>query len=428
MQHGYDRTMQWVQIAFTEGDSGGYDPQWWLDLFKRVRVNGICLTAGGVAAFYPTRIPFHHKAPMAANGDDMFGQIALPAKKMGITIVARTDSQACLNDAATAHPEWLNIDENGHPRKHRSFPDSRTVTCAMGAYNFDFMTQVHRELFTMYDIDGLFCNRWQAWARGMCYCATCQTLFRQFSGVELPRKHSETQALARYADWEMVHLTELWHLWDGEIRKANSRARYFSNVGIDVDRAAELSPTYMCEAQSRGNAPPWSFGHKGKEMRTIFGPQKKIIGLAGMTYSTRHSVAPEPEVRMWLLSAITNGLSPWMIKSSATNWDNRWIPAVERVYAWHAQNEKYMRNEENIANVAILFRKGEPRDPLLGTGASNALDGRRAWTMPTSSVICPRMMKPRPMACTRCWWKGASHSRWSMDRSWKPQISTGTRC
>lgn len=118
----YDRTMRWVQIAFTEGDSGGYDPQWWLDLFKRSRVDGICLTAGGVAAFYPTRIAFHHKAPMAANDDDMFGQIARPAKKMGITVVARTDSQACLNDAAAAHPEWLNIDENGQPRKHRSFP------------------------------------------------------------------------------------------------------------------------------------------------------------------------------------------------------------------------------------------------------------------------------------------------------------------
>jgi hypothetical protein len=312
---------------------------------------------------------------MMNDGDDMFGEIVRPAQKMGITIVARTDSQACLNDAAAAHPEWLNIDENGNPRKHKSFPNTRTITCAMGDYNFDFMTKVHREIAEMYQVDGLFCNRWQAWARGMCYCQTCQRLFKEFSGMELPRKHSETQALKSYAEWETQRLTELWNLWDGEIRKVKPTARYFSNVGIDIDRAAELSPTWMCEARSRGNNPPWQFGYQGKRMRTIFGPKKKIIGLGGMTLSSRHSVAPESEVRMWLLSSITNGYSPWLLKSSATNWDKRWIPALEKVYDWHYKNEKYLRNEENLARVAILFRKDSPRNPLLGSGASTSVNG-----------------------------------------------------
>lgn len=373
----YDKTMRWVQLAITEGDTGQYDPQWWLDLFKRAHVDGICITAGGVTAFYPTKIPFHHKASFMKDGDDMFGDLVRPAQKMGITIVARTDAQACRNDAVTAHPEWLNIDENGHPRRHRSLPDSETITCAMGDYNFNFMTKIHREITEMYQIDGLFCNRWQAWARGMCYCQTCQKLFENFSGLELPRRHVEKVALDRYAEWETVRLTELWHLWDGEIRKIKPTARYFSNVGIDVDRAAELSPTWICEEQSRGNRPPWSLGHHGKQLRTNFGPKKRIICLAGMTLNSRNSVAPEAEVRTWFLSAITNGLSPWLIKSSARNWDRRWIPAIEKVYTWHHDNEKYLRNEENVARVAMLFRKSEPRDPLLGSGASNAEGGEK---------------------------------------------------
>lgn len=370
----FDRTMRWMQIALTEGDGGHYDPQWWLDLFRRAAVQGLCVNAGGVAAFYPTDIPFHHRAA-SLGGGDMFGDLVRPARRMGITIVARTDSQACLNDAAAAHPEWLNIDENGRPRRHKSFPDTRTITCAMGAYNFDFMTRVHREIAERYEIDGLFCNRWQAWARGMCYCPTCQSLFRTFSGLELPRRHADKEALLRYADWETARLTELWKLWDGEIRKARPTSRYFSNIGIDLDRAAELSPTWMCEAQSRGHNPPWAFGRGGKKLRTIFGPDKRIIGLSGMTFDSRHSVAPEAEVRMWLLNAITNGLSPWMIKSSARNWDDRWIPALERVYRWHARNEPYLRNSANLAEAAIMFRKDPPRDPLLGSGATTAVGG-----------------------------------------------------
>jgi hypothetical protein len=372
----YDKTMRWVQIALTEGDAG-YDVQWWLDLFKRAHVDGICITAGGVTAFYPTKIPFHHRASLMKDGDDMFGNIVRPAQEMGITVVARTDSQACLNDAAAAHPEWLNIDENGKPRRHKSFPESRAITCAMGAYNFDFMTQVHREIMETYRVDGLFCNRWQAWARNMCYCDTCQRLFREFSGLELPRHHSEKLQLQRYAEWETAHLTELWKLWDGEIQKINPSARYFSNIGIDIDRATELSPTWICEEQSRGNRPPWSLGHHGKQLRAIFGSKKRIICLAGMTFNSRNSVAPEPEVRTWFLSAITNGLSPWLIKSSARNWDSRWMPAIETVYNWHHANEKYLRRQENMARVAMLFRKDDPRNPLLGSGASNSVGGEK---------------------------------------------------
>src|SRR3990172_8005128 len=323
IQPWYDRTMRWVQIVFTEGDPGKYDPQWWLDLLKRAKVDGICLVAGGVTAFYPTLIEFHSRAALLKNGQDMFGDLANPAREMGITIVASTDAQACLNDAAAAHPEWLNIDEHGKPRRHRSFLDSRTITCAMGAYNFDFMTRVHREIAERYRIDGLFCNRWQAWARGMCYCETCQRLFREFSGLELPRRHDQTDVIRRYAEWETERLTELWKLWDGEIRKFNPNARYFSNVGLDPDRAAELAPTYMCEAQQRGNDAPWHFGEAGKRMRVVFCDNKRIIGLAGMTLNSRHSVAPSAEVKMWLLNAISNNLSPWILKSSATNWDDQ---------------------------------------------------------------------------------------------------------
>jgi Hypothetical glycosyl hydrolase 6/Beta-galactosidase trimerisation domain len=373
----YNRTMRWVQLVLTEGDTGQYDPKWWIDLFKRTHTDGLCLVAGGVTAFYPTRIPFHRKAYLMGDGD-MFGDIVRPCQKMGMTIVARTDSQACLADAAAAHPEWLNIDENGKPRPLGEFAppgEERTVTCAMGDYNFDFMTRVHREIFEMYQIDGLFTNRWQAQDRGMCYCETCQRLFRDFSGMELPRGNN-SPAQMRYTEWETARLTELWKLWDGEIRKIKPTARYFSNTGIDINRAAELAPTYICEVQSRGSGAPWSFGNQGKQMRTIFGPKKKILGLGGMTLSSRHSIAPEAEVKLWLLSSITDGLSPWLIKSSARNWDKRWIPAIEKVYNWHYSNEKYMRNEENLARVAMLFMASEPRNPLSGTSiAAGAATG-----------------------------------------------------
>jgi len=351
----YDRTMRWVQLILVESDPGQFDPDWWLSLFRRTHADGLCLTAGGLMAYYPTQIPFHHRSKWMKEGDDPFGYLVAGCRKLGMTIVARTDSHSCLDDAAAAHPEWLNVDENGAKRRHWEMPETRWVTCALGPYNFDFMTQVHREIVQKYGIDGLFCNRWQAQSRGMCYCESCQRLFRAASGQDLPRGTNPRDPVAvRYNEWVQERLVALWQLWDSEMRKINPQARYFSNTGLDIERAAELAPTYLCERQSRGNQPPWSFGRRGKEMRAIFG-RTPIIGLGGITSSSRQSVTTEAEVRIWMLDAIANGLRPWVLKTSGVVPDARWVPAIEKVYDWHWRNEKYMKNEENLARVAMVY-------------------------------------------------------------------------
>jgi len=43
----YDKPMRWAQIGFAEDDPGNYDPQFWLDYFKRLHVEAVTLNAGG---------------------------------------------------------------------------------------------------------------------------------------------------------------------------------------------------------------------------------------------------------------------------------------------------------------------------------------------------------------------------------------------
>ena len=101
-----------------------------------------------------------------------------------MVVIVRTDPHAILQDAADAHPEWLAIDAEGKPRKHWATPN-RWVTCALGPYNFEFMTEVHREIMTLYKVEGIFSNRWSG--SGMCYCDHCQRGFREAYGMDLPR-------------------------------------------------------------------------------------------------------------------------------------------------------------------------------------------------------------------------------------------------
>ena len=58
------------------------------------------------------------------------------------------------------------------------------MTCALGPYNFEFMSQVHKEIMERYQPDGIFSNRWAG--HGICYCEHCIKNFREYSGIDLP--------------------------------------------------------------------------------------------------------------------------------------------------------------------------------------------------------------------------------------------------
>ena len=96
------------------------------------------------------------------------------------------------------------------------------VTCALGPYNFEFMTAVHREIVARYKVDGIFINRWAG--SGMCYCEHCRTNFRAATGHELPRTDDPHDPARRaYIVWHQKRLFELWRLWDGEVREDQPR-------------------------------------------------------------------------------------------------------------------------------------------------------------------------------------------------------------
>jgi hypothetical protein len=157
--------MRWAQLTLVEDDPAHFDPAFWLDYFKRTRSDGVCLSGGGCVAYYPTEVPFHHRS--AWLGDrDVLGELISGCRKLGMSVLVRTDPHATYDDAKVAHPDWIAVEANGNPRRHWSSPEM-WVTCALGPYNFDFMTSVHKEIMARYHVDGIFMNLWEG--SGDCY-------------------------------------------------------------------------------------------------------------------------------------------------------------------------------------------------------------------------------------------------------------------
>jgi len=358
----FDHPMRWAQLTLTENDPGQYDPQFWLDYFRRTHSDAACLSAGGCVAYYPTKIPLHYRSKWLGDRDS-FGELVAGARKLNMVVLARTDPHAVHQDVYDAHPDWIAVDAQGRKRRHTSMPEL-WFTCALGPYNFEFMTEVTREIVSLYQVDGIFSNRWSG--SGMCYCEHCQRNFKAASGMDLPRSSSPQDPARRaFMAWKQKRLFELWRVWDDAIRGANPNARYIANAGggalseLNMVTVGELAPTLFADRQARsGVTPPWANGKNGKEYRATMG-KKAIGGIFSVgveeAYRWKDSVQNAAEVRLWVLDGIANGLHPWFTKFSGTLRDKRWLKTVEELYTWHFRNERFLRNEEPLARVAMVY-------------------------------------------------------------------------
>jgi hypothetical protein len=354
--------MRWAQLSFVEDDPGNYDMQFWLDYFERIHADATILNAGGCVAFYPTEIPFHYRSKWLGNMD-AFGDLEKGCRKLGMNVIARTDPHACHRDVYDAHPDWLAVDEQGNKRRHVSDPDF-WLTCALGPYNFEFMTSVHREIMSKYMVDGIFTNRWSG--SGMCYCEHCEKNFREFSGLDLPRTwNPQDPARRQYILWRQKRLFELWRLWNTTIQGINPHASYIANAGggalydLDMKTIGELAPTLLADRQGRqGLALPWSCGKSAKEFRsTLGGKAIACIFSVGLEdkYRWKDSVQSGDEIRLWAADGIAQGFHPAFTKFNAKPIDKRWFPVVEEIYKWHYANEAYLRNQRSFAWVGMVY-------------------------------------------------------------------------
>ncbi len=375
----FDRPMRWAQLTLAEDDPGTFDLPFWLDYFRRTHSDAACLSAGGCVAYYPTKIPLHYRSQWLGDRDP-FGELVAGCRKLNMVVIARTDPHAAHQDVVDAHPDWIAVNAEGNKIHHPVMPELY-ITCALGPYNFEFMTEVTREIVSLYKVDGIFSNRWSG--SGMCYCEHCRANFHAAAGLDLPRTtNAHDPARSAYVAWRQQRLFDLWHLWDSEIQKINPAARYIPNSGggatadLDMKTIGELAPILFADRQARsGVTPPWANGKNGKEYRSTMGA-KPIGGIFSVgveePYRWKDSVQSAPEIRLWVLDGVANGLRPWFTKFAGSLNDRRWLPVVEDLYVWHHRNEKYLRNERPLARVALVYSQqtnrffGRTEDHTLG--------------------------------------------------------------
>src|SRR5438477_7278142 len=125
----YRRVYRWGQTNITERDPVRYDISWWRDYWKRTRIQGVIINAGGIVAYYPSQFPLHHRAEFL-DGRDLYGELAKAAHEDGLAVLARMDSNRTAEDFFKAHPDWFARRQSGDPYR----AEDKYVTCVNSAY------------------------------------------------------------------------------------------------------------------------------------------------------------------------------------------------------------------------------------------------------------------------------------------------------
>ena len=181
----YRRVCRWGQTNITERDPERYDIAWWRDYWKRTRVQGVIVNAGGIVAYYPSKFPLHHRA-----------RVPERARSLRRTRARRRTRTAwpCWRAWTATAPRRISIrrtptGSRARPTGSRYRAEDKYITCVNSPYYDEYIPSVLREIIERSHPEGFADNSWSGLGRdSICYCDNCARKFRAAAGKPIPAR------------------------------------------------------------------------------------------------------------------------------------------------------------------------------------------------------------------------------------------------
>lgn len=352
------------QINYNERDPLTIDVNAWADYWASLKVDAVLLNGGGIVAFYPTQIPYHHRSQFLGTRD-LFGEMVAAMKQRGMRAVARMDCNLAYEDALKAHPEWFERNRDGSPRPHTESPWLFS-TCMFSTYFTEQMSTIYREINQHYPVDGFFTNGWPSTgALRVCYCENCRRLFDRLGGVPPEETDASDRPYRKYYQAYMDRVLEIWRLWDGIAREKNTQSVYVGNLGggldtvKDLKKISQVAAWFNADHQGRsGDTPIWACAQQGRVANSVM-QGRTITNVAGAYANAqpnwRHVSKSSGELTMWLAQTTASGMVPWFHWLGGSPEDTRWRKIGHSFFTWITENEAHFRNRSSIADLAVLY-------------------------------------------------------------------------
>ncbi len=364
----YRRTTRWGQTNITEKDPVNYDISWWRGYWKRTQIQGVIVNAGGIVAYYPSKVPLHRQAEYLG-GRDLFGSLCKAAHEDGLAVFARMDSNRAHEEFYKAHPDWFAVDATGKPYKAGDL----FITCINSPYYDSHIPAIMKEIISEYHPEGFTDNSWSGLGRdSICYCENCRKSFREKTGKEIPLKANWSDTGYRqWIRWNYERRLEIWDLNNRTTRTAGGKDCIWAGMNSgsvsgqsrsfrDYKEICKRADIIMLDSQSRNDAEGFQQnGSTGKLIHCLLGWDKLIPESMAMYQAGRPtfrlSAKPASEAHMWMIEGIAGGIQPWWHHVGAWHEDRRMYKTAGPVFSWHKGNEEFLINRKPLASVGVVW-------------------------------------------------------------------------
>jgi hypothetical protein len=364
----YRRVTRWGQTNITEKDPAHYDIGWWRKHWKNTQTQGVIINAGGIVAYYPSKVPLHRQAQFL-DGRDLFGDLCRAAHEEGLVVFARMDSNRAHEEFYKAHPDWFAIDINGKPYKAGEL----YITCVNSPYYNEHIPSILIEVSKLYHPEGFTDNSWSGLGRdSICYCENCRKSFREKTGKEIPRgKNWDDQVYRQWIRWNYDRRLEIWDMNNRTTKSAGGPDCIWSGMNggsisgqsksfRDYKEICRRADIIMLDSQARSDADGFQQNSDiGKLIHGLLGWDKLVPESMAMYQMGRPTFRlaskPVAEARMWMVEGMAGGIQPWWHYVGASHEDRRIYHTPGPIFQWHKTNEEYLINRKPVATVGVVW-------------------------------------------------------------------------
>ncbi len=344
-----------IQTNLPAYEAATLNPDSLLKDLEACSANTLLINAGGIMAFYPTKLSFHYTNPYMKG--NMLGDVIQRCHQRGIKVIVRFDFSRVHESIFKAHPDWCYIS----PKGERIINTDMYVVSINAPYVQDCAFKIIEEVIDNYAIDGIFLNMpgyqvnnpYEGKYHGIDQNEADKKRFAQYSnGLTLPTEENKADAVfQKYLAFKKFTIED----WSERLHKLVKSKSNQIAICTYMDKYVDI---IRHESQTN-SLPYWPYSASDNVGNAANSFPDHIISnssIQQISFQSRYNAVEPEEVSIRLYENIANGsgLDISMMGDMRGYEDERNYDVIKKVYAHHKKYEPYFGKYTSVAKIAVI--------------------------------------------------------------------------
>jgi hypothetical protein len=333
--------------------------------------NTLIINAGGIMAFYKTKLDFHYINPYMK--DDMLAQVVKKCHENHIKVIVRFDFSRVHESIFKAHPDWCYIS----PKNERIINTDMYVVSINAPYVQDKAFRIIEEVIDTFPVDGIFLNMpgyqvnnpYEGKYHGIDQNESDKKAFAAYSNsLTLPTVEDKADPVyQKYLAFKKSTIEDWSERLEKLVKSKSNQIAICTYLDKHVDIIRHESQT--------NSLPYWPYSASDNVNNARNSYPDHIISNASIqqiSFQSRYNAVEPEEVCIRLYENIANGsgLDISLMGDMRGYEDERNFDVIKKIYAHHKKHELYFGNYTSVAKIALIapgaWPNGEPMQEYRG--------------------------------------------------------------